>query len=248
MIFSKHTSKQLFDLWFYSEGKRHFGHVPKWHMYKVFAMNIIMKLMILEDEPLLLEKYTQYLQHLFTDIRACTTVLQAKEALAQEAFHVLLIDYNLPDGNGLDIIQVFDDPNDAPVSVMITAYSKEKVAIQSLNLGVFKYLEKPVDKNDLIEVIEVSVREAKRRAELEEISHQFLISEKAKKTLMESHFITPREIEVLKNILIHGKNNKVALILEISQGTVKNHLSNIFQKLHVANKDELKSFITKCNS
>ncbi len=207
-----------------------------------------MKLLIIEDEAILREKYKKYLESEFVSISLCENLSEARELIQNESFHILLIDYNLPDGNGLEVLELFPDQEDAPVSVMITAYSKEKVAIQSLNLGVFRYLEKPVDKEKLLETLQQALREARKREQVDDLIQRFSVSQKAQDILIQEYQISAREMDVLKSVLIHGKNNNVALLLNIGQGTVRNHLSNIFQKLHINNKDELKALIKNLNS
>ena len=207
-----------------------------------------MKLLIIEDETILREKYQKYLDSYFDSISLAQNLEEAKALIKDESFHILLIDYNLPDGNGLEALELYPDQDDAPVSIMITAYSKEKVAIQSLNLGVFRYIEKPVEKQKLVGTIEQSIHEAKKRQEVGDLLNRFSVSKKAKKILTNDYQISTRELDVLQNILIHGKNNNVALLLNIGQGTVRNHLSNIFQKLHIGSKEELKTLIQKLNS
>lgn len=210
-----------------------------------------MKLLIVEDETLLNEKYTQYLGKDF-EVTSTQGYWEAYEALKSSVFDVALLDYNLPDGKGLDLAKELQSglsPSKAnPVLVLITAYSKERLAIESLNLGVFRYLEKPLDKETLIEKMNEAKEEAKKRQSHDSLVNQFLISEKAKMTLKEEFFISEREMEIIESLLLYGKNKVVAEKLFISQGTVRNHLSNIFQKLNINSRDELKDFIKNLNT
>lgn len=206
-----------------------------------------MKLLVVEDETVLLEKYLSYLAPLYSDYKGLSTFADAIESINNENFDVLLVDYNLPDGNGLDLIKEYQKGDDNPVIVMITAYSKESIAIQSLNLGVYKYIEKPISKQELIDVMEKSLKEAEKRESLRALVTQFTLSKLAQDRLVSDYFLTQREIEVLESLLINNKNSNVAKHLFISQGTVRNHLSNVFQKLHVSNKDELRKKVKNLN-
>lgn len=207
-----------------------------------------MKLFIVEDEAILQQKYFEYLSPYFKRVDLTSDYSEALQALDRSDDHdVYLIDYNLPDGNGLEIVRrIFKDHRHATI-VLITAYSKERVAIESLNLGVFRYLEKPVDKERLVKTIKEAITVSKQKKDYKNLEEKFLISADSGKKLTDQYFLTERELEVLQNILIFGKNRLVAAELGISAGTVRNHLSNIFQKLHLNNKDELKQFIMNFN-
>ena len=207
-----------------------------------------MKLLIVEDEVILREKYQSYTNSIFDSVESVDTFNDTLKKIKSSEFDVMLLDYNLPDGNGLDIVKEARKLKLNTLFIMITAYSKERLAIESLNLGVFRYLEKPVSKESLIKVVNEAYEEAKSRKSNSEITNYFLINENGKKVLIENYFLTQREIEIISEVLIHSKNKIVGERLGLSQGTVRNHLSNIYQKLHIATKDELKDTIMKCNN
>ncbi len=206
-----------------------------------------MKLVIIEDEIILAQKYAQYLKEIYEEIEIYSDYQSAMDAFNSDSFDVCLVDYHLPDGNGLDLARNLKTDPHAPVIVMITAYSKERLAIESLNLGIYKYLEKPIDKNRLVSIMSDCVEVAKRQEALRALEDQFLINGNAKRVLAQDFFLSPREIEVLEKTLIYGKNKIVGKELFISQGTIRNHLSNIYQKLHLTSKDELRGLIQNLN-
>lgn len=216
-------------------------------MNNVVTKKTKLKILIVEDETVLLDKYRTYLATLFDDIHIADSYEKATKLIKGNNFSVALLDYNLPDGTGLELTKELKEKNPNILITLITAYSKERLAIESLNLGVHKYLEKPVDKKDLLSLMNEVKRDAYSKIQEAEIISHFNISAKAKEKLEEEYFLTEREIEVASLILIHGKNKIVGDLLEISQGTVRNHLSNIYQKLHLASKDELKEIINKLN-
>lgn len=207
-----------------------------------------MQLLILEDEPILLDKYTEYLKDSFESIHKTKDLEEAFNCIENHEYDVALIDYNLPDGEGLKLLKEFPKGVDAPLFVLLTAYSKEKVAIESLNLGVFKYLEKPIDKVRLVSIMKDCILEAKNRESIRNLKKKFTISQKTKDKLTNEYFVSKRELEVLEATLIHQKNKIIGEKLFISQGTVRNHLSSIFQKLHINSKEELSNLVETMNS
>jgi len=207
-----------------------------------------MNLLIVEDEKVLLDKYSDYLKEVFSSIRTARSKEDAFQLIEEHEFDVALIDYNLPDGKGLDILRGYPKNGDAPVFIMLTAYSKERLAIECLNIGVYKYLEKPIEKKELIHTLTEAREEASNRDTIRSLKRKFTISERVANVLIEKYQVSNRELEVLKSIIIHGKNKIVAEKLFISQGTVRNHLSNIFQKVHVNTKEQLNGLIEELNS
>jgi len=206
-----------------------------------------MKILIVEDEPILLEKYENYLETIFEEIDTSSNYHDAIKKMKNQEYSSILVDYNLPDGNGLDIVKLGKSLNKETIFVMITAYSKERLAIESLNLGVYRYLEKPINKETLIETFKDVYNEAQERRTKNSVITKFIINSTSKRILAEEYFLSAREIEVLSEILIHSKNKIVGEILGLTQGTVRNHLSNIYQKLHISSKDNLKEIISSFN-
>jgi DNA-binding NarL/FixJ family response regulator len=214
---------------------------------RIISYDKKMKLIIIEDEVILAEKYALYLKDIYEEIEIYCNFSDALNALNNESFDVCLVDYHLPDGTGLDIAKTLKNEPHAPVIVMITAYSKERLAIDSLNIGVYKYLEKPIEKDFLVQTMKECFEYAKKNETLRSLEVQFLITPHARKALAEIHALSPREIEVLEKTLIYGKNKLVGKELFISQGTIRNHLSTIYQKLHLTSKDQLREIVKKLN-
>lgn len=203
-----------------------------------------MKLLILEDEILLAQKYQQYVQHLFDEV---VVTHSYHDALKYQDCDLYLVDYHLPDGNGLDLVRKLRQLPTPPVVILITAHSKERLAIEGLNLGVFRYLEKPVEKALFIEAHQQALEQCLKQQRFHQLNTQFSLLPSAIKALKQDHFLTDREIEVLEATLLYDKNKSIGDKLNLSPGTVRNHLSNVFQKLHVSGKDELREKIVALN-
>jgi two-component system response regulator AtoC len=72
----------------------------------------------------------------------CSSLREAREALARTPPDVLLVDLNLPDGNGLELVQGIET---LPETVLITGQASIGTAVEALRVGVSDYLTKPVD-------------------------------------------------------------------------------------------------------
>lgn len=91
------------------------------------------------------------------------TLAAARSALADEQPDIVLLDINLPDGSGLDLIESLDEDDDTRVIVM-TGEPTVDVAIDSLRARVADFLVKPVDPEQLIQTLQ-RVQRARDKAE-----------------------------------------------------------------------------------
>lgn len=103
------------------------------------------------------------------------------DILAKEQFDAMLLDMDMPHLSGMDIIKHIDERGiDLPV-VVLTGVNDVDLAVQSLKLGVFDYLTKPVDDDHLLEVInkaithgttKYSIKELPTQLKLEDLDHR----------------------------------------------------------------------------
>jgi len=99
--------------------------------------------------------------------RLATTIAEAKELLERERFDVVVTDYMLGDGTGLD---VFPHVNGAPV-IVITGSGDEEVAVRVLKEGAYDYLVKDMERRYL-KVFPLTVENVLKRKRAEEMRFQ----------------------------------------------------------------------------
>lgn len=118
--------------------------------------------------------------------------------------------------------------------IMLTSFVDEEIVSEALQAGALGYLLKTCGVDDLKKAIENAYH---GKSMLSPEATQALISSTVRKPKL-GHDLTEREIEILQ-AMVHGLNNKeIGEMLYISPSTVKNHLSNIFDKLKTNNRTE----------
>ena len=122
-----------------------------------------MKALIVEDSSSLCAIYEAYLAGLGLEIHTATTLDDARASLARLKPDFVLLDIELPDGNGLDLLSETGRMTPAPVSVVMTGHGT-KWAERALDKGAADFLAKPFDSIRL----RVTVQNAMRRKELNE--------------------------------------------------------------------------------
>src|SRR5438093_1666054 len=125
-----------------------------------------LSILIVEDETLLRKQIGAHLDKLGADVTGADTVQAAKRFIAQLDFDFVLLDVNLPDGRGTDLLKEKIFPAGAGVVVM-TGEGGFGGAVEAMRLGALDYLVKPFDPAELPLVIGRAHRN-KRSARLDE--------------------------------------------------------------------------------
>lgn len=112
-----------------------------------------LRLLVVEDEPLLRKQLTANLERLGADVTAAGTVTASRQLLTELNFDFALVDVNLPDGRGTDLLAEKAFAAQTGVIVM-TANSGVAGAVEAMRLGALDYLVKPFDPLELPLVIQ----------------------------------------------------------------------------------------------
>jgi len=100
------------------------------------------KLLLLEDDRALGQGICLALNSAKLTVTCCAALAQAREALAAEDFDLLILDINLPDGSGLDLLRQVRQGGSPPV-ILLTANDLETDIVAGLELGADDYITKP---------------------------------------------------------------------------------------------------------
>lgn len=155
---------------------------------------------------------------------------------------VILMDMVMPEMDGPTTIKQIRQ-NDWPIQIIaLTSFDDKDLVQTAVQAGAVGFLHKDVHADKLAEAIRNA---ANGRATLDEAATQALIQTSQLSSL--GHDLTPREKEVL-NLLAQGNTNReIGQELQISQGTVRLHVSNILAKLDVSNRTEAVSVALQNN-
>lgn len=197
------------------------------------------KIVIIED----VDDYRKALQLIINsthDIKCIGSFANGRSAIEQIPIlqpDIVLVDLNLPDINGTEIIRTLKPENPSIQFMVLTVYEEDSKILNALSSGANGYLLKSTNPSKILEAIK----------ELNDGGSPMssLIARKVVKYLndtAEDHYnpyeqlLTNREREIL-NLLSKGFLHKqIASELFISTETVKTHCHNIYEKLHVTTK------------
>ena len=207
------------------------------------------RIMIADDHSMVREGIKQLLE-LEGDITVVAEASNGKECIEQldeEQTDVLLLDINMPNMNGLQVLQCLRENNRKVRVLILTIHNEVEYLVRAVEIGVDGYVLKDSNSSVLKKAINTVYNgESFIEPELAPLLKMKLEEKStAGKGVIDS--LTKREIEVLK-LLAEGLFNKeIAFTLAISEKTVKNHVSNIFKKINVSDRTQAAVFAIRNN-
>ena len=121
-------------------------------------------LLLVEDEPVVQANNKMVLERRGYQLRQAYTLEEARIIIAEEPPRAIILDIQLPDGNGLDLLKEVRNTSDIPVLVL-TAMGTPKDIIRGLEAGGDDYLTKPHDLPTFLKRVETLLRRAAMTAE-----------------------------------------------------------------------------------
>jgi DNA-binding NarL/FixJ family response regulator len=169
------------------------------------------------------------------------TVADAIERAAKHRPDLVLMDLRLPDGTGLDACRDILSANPGTRVLFLTSHSDEEAVTSTILAGAAGYLLKEIGSKALLQAIETvssgeSILDPKvTKAVLNRMS---LLAAGTVARRANDEKLSPQERRIL-GLVVEGKTNKeIAKALDLSDKTVKNYLSNAFQKLNVRRRSQ----------
>jgi two-component system response regulator PilR (NtrC family) len=114
--------------------------------------------LIIDDEPDLCELLSITLQRMDLSPRTANTVAAAKHLLKTEHFDLCLTDMQLPDGDGLELVEWMQQYTPTVPVAVITAHGKMETAVRALKLGAFDFVSKPLDLTGLRKLVASAIK------------------------------------------------------------------------------------------
>ena len=199
------------------------------------------RVVVADDHPIVL----QGLQHLFErhdDFEVAAGCPDAASALAAVRAHqpdVLVLDLRMPGASGLDALRTMFDEQIPCRTVLLTAAITDEQVLEAVKLGAAGVVLKESPPEALLECVR-RVHAGEQWIDRDTVTRAFktvLDREAAAKEA--AHTLTPREIEIVRMVAQGLRNRAIADRLSISEGTVKVHLHNIYEKFGVDGRLEL---------
>jgi len=162
--------------------------------------------------------------------------LQAVQKAAAVRPDVVLMDLRMPNLDGVDATQQITAANPAVKVLMLSTYGSDSYVIQALRSGASGYVLKDSEVGAIVSsVVAVSDGESVLSGSI-----AVGLIDMARGGAPSEHFdgLTPRELQILKMVATGLANKQIAYRLKVSQKTVRNHISNVYAKLHIGDRSQ----------
>jgi two-component system response regulator PilR (NtrC family) len=116
------------------------------------------QVLIVDDEPDIRELLELTLGRMNLETRSAQNVEEAHHLLDQFKFDLCLTDMRLPDGDGIDLVRYIQEKHPQLPCAVITAHGSMEAAITALKAGAFDFVSKPLDVNDLRNIVRSALR------------------------------------------------------------------------------------------
>jgi DNA-binding NarL/FixJ family response regulator len=200
----------------------------------------MIRVVIVEDQTLVRQGLRQLLA-LAKDIEVvaeATDGAEALEVVPREKPDVVLLDMRMPKKSGLDVLKSLRASDALPPTLILTTFDDDEIVLDGMRSGAKGFLLKDVSLDALTNAIralykgETLIRPAVTERilkGLDRVPRSFEADESPDP-------LTLRETEILRLMAGGYSNREIADALDVSEGTVKNHISNILSKLGVRDR------------
>lgn len=206
----------------------------------------MIKVMLADDHVLIREGIRQLLEFDGTIevIEEVNDGDECLEKLSNVMPDLLLLDINMPNKNGVEVLAEIRKKN-LPIKVlMLTVHNEVDYLIKAVDIGVDGYIVKNSGSSELKKAINsIMSGENYIQPNLIPALNKRLVARDSDKDKID--LLTSREMEVLIQVANGMFNKEIANSLGISERTVKNHVSNIFKKIDVNDRTQAAVFAIK---
>jgi len=192
--------------------------------------------LILEDHSDTREWLIDIINQAFieTSISQAASNAQAEKLIADNNFDLALIDLNLPDGNGVDIIRLINKKSPQTYCVVATIFDDDDYLFPALEAGAQGYVLKEQTSNEFIHSLQGIIKGEPPISPV--IARKMIQHFHATPEQNDKPELSKREKEILSSIAKGLSRNEAAEILGITSNTVASHLKSIYGKLNVSNR------------
>lgn len=206
------------------------------------------KIMITDDHSIIREGLKSLLE-LDGDIEVIAEAENGEECLQKLLSvkpDVLLLDINMPKMNGLEVLKSLKDAKSKVKVLVLTVHNETEYLMKAVEIGINGYVLKDSESAELKKAIfTIYDGENYIQPSLIPALNSKMIEKNEDEIKLES--LTKRELQVLKELAVGKFNRDIAKEMEISERTVKNHISSIFKKLDVTDRTQAAVFAIRNN-
>jgi len=192
---------------------------------------------LIDDHQMVVES----LAHVLADdgridvVGVASTAADARRLVDQRRPRVALVDYQLPDQNGVELVAALKADHPDLMAVMLTASTEDKVLLAAMDAGCSGFLTKD---RAVREVVDAVLAAADGEALVTPAELARLLPRLSRREPMVGADLTPRELQLLTHLARGQSNKAIAAELHLSVNTIRNYMQAVLAKLDAHSKLE----------
>ncbi|MFN3941928.1 MAG: sigma-54-dependent transcriptional regulator [Flavobacterium sp.] len=186
------------------------------------------QILVIDDDTSFNQLLVNFLNRNSYQAHAAYSAEEALKLVKTNSFQLLLVDYKLPKMNGLEVTQLIKQKYPNIAVILMTNYADLRIAVNSIKIGAFDFVSKPIVSDELLKIIKLSLEPSSLKNNLQKTSSlkndDYLLGENEKMKALWHHvnLVAPTKM----NVLIIGES-----------GSGKEHIAKtIHQKSHRKNQ------------
>jgi DNA-binding NarL/FixJ family response regulator len=208
-----------------------------------------LKIIIVDDQKLFRQNLRIIIEMWIPEAKVVGLASNGYEALElcrTTPHNLILLDIRMPEMDGVAFIRHLRKEGDHAKVIVLTTFDDDEYIFEALRQGAVGYLLKDIDPEELTSAI-INVQNggtlmspqiaAKLVSEATRYRTADLIRNDSDLAIL-----TPRELEVLLHLAAGKNNREIAADIQLAEGTVKNHVSNIYEKLGLTDRAQAVRF------
>lgn len=198
---------------------------------------------IIADDQALIRDGLKTVIDLNEDMEVIATAvngIEAFELVKRFEPDILLADIRMPEADGVECVRKMKSIGSATKVIMLTTFNDEEYIINAIAAGALGYLLKDMEVAELIEAIHSAAagKLVMPPAVVTKLADKLsvMVEENSRKNIPEKFQFSDREKEIAKMVAQGFSNKQIATVLYISEGTIRNYISDIYTKIGISDR------------
>ena len=208
----------------------------------------VIKVMIVDDHIMMREGMKKLLEFdkSIEVIEQASDGLECLEKIEGVKPDILLLDIDMPQMNGIEVLEKLKEQNNPVKVLVLTVHSEIEYLVKAIDIGASGYILKDSGSAELKNAIQCIMENNPyiQPSLIPALKSRLVVRDIDKEKL---EALTKREMEILTQVASGMFNKEIANNLDISERTVKNHISNIFKKIDVSDRTQAAVFAIRNN-
>ena len=177
-------------------------------------------ILVIDDDRIILDSLSEFLSLEGFQTAGAETLAEALNLLRQRSFSLVLTDVNLPDGDGLDLLDIIKKEFPQTVAIVITGYGTIDSAVKAIKRGAYDYLTKPIVDDELRLAVDRALRQQSLMSE-----NQSLRSQLSRKFSLENIISQDYKMARIFDLIETVADTKTTILMTGPSGTGKSVLA-----------------------